>query len=382
MKKNRSFWGILFLGSLVAFLPTCAGDVALNGIVVNPASPSIPAGATQQFKAQGYFNDASNRDVSGEVSWTSSNAAVAIIDSTGLARAVGPGTTTISAISSVPSSYSTSGSTGSTILTVYAATLLSISVTPANPSLPVGVTRQFTATGAYSDGSSFDITSVVAWSSDNPGVATVNSAGLATSLASGTATITAASGGISGNTTLTTNSATLSSLSITPASASLPSIPAGVTRQFTATGSYSDGTSFDITTLVTWASSNAAVATMSSAGLATALTPGTVTLTATSGSISENATLTVTSAALTSISVTPLLPLITVGAKLQMKATGIYADGTSYDITNRVTWTSSNTAQATVGSTGLVSAVAAGTPTLTATFSTVSGNTILSVTSG
>ena len=40
-------------------------------------------------------------------------------------------------------------------------TLVSIAVTPANPSIPGGVARQFTATGTYSDGTSHDITTQV-----------------------------------------------------------------------------------------------------------------------------------------------------------------------------------------------------------------------------
>src|SRR5208337_196818 len=108
-------------------------------------------------------------------------------------------------------------------------TLLSISVTPANPSVPVGVTKQFAASGTYSDGTSHDITMQVTWSSSSASVATVNSSGLATPVVAGTTTITATSGSISGSTTLTVNPATLTSISVTPAN---PSVPVGVTNQF------------------------------------------------------------------------------------------------------------------------------------------------------
>jgi hypothetical protein len=94
--------------------------------------------------------------------------------------------------------------------------LVSISVTPANPSVPVGVTKQFTASGTYSDGTSHDITTQVTWSSSNTSVATVNSSGLATAVGAGTATITATSGSISGNTTLTVTPAGTISLAWDP----------------------------------------------------------------------------------------------------------------------------------------------------------------------
>src|SRR5207237_6636066 len=73
----------------------------------------------------------------------------------GLASAVGTGTSTITA--------TLNGITGSTVLTVSAAVLQSIGVTPANPSVPKGLTQQFTATGTYSDSSTQDLTTQVTW---------------------------------------------------------------------------------------------------------------------------------------------------------------------------------------------------------------------------
>ncbi|MCX5918261.1 MAG: Ig-like domain-containing protein, partial [Deltaproteobacteria bacterium] len=173
-----------------------------------------------------------------------------------------------------------------------------IVVTPANPSIPLGVREQFTATGYYNDGTSHDITTQVTWSSSNPSVATVDSTGLATAFSLGTATITATSAtpssysntGSLGSTTLTVTTANLSSLAVTPVN---PSISVGAIQQFTATGTYSNGTSNDIATQVTWSSSDTSVATIDSNGQAIAVSIGTTTITATSGSISGSTTLTV-----------------------------------------------------------------------------------------
>ena len=171
------------------------------------------------------------------------------------------------------------------------ATLSSIAVTPANQSIAVGATQQFTATGTYSDGSTQDITASVTWSSSDAAKATINASGLATAVSAGSTTITATSGSISGNTTLTVTSAILASIAVTPAN---PSIASGTTQQFTATGTYSDGSTQDITASVTWSSSDAAKATINASGLATAVAAGSTTIRATSGSISGNTTLTVT----------------------------------------------------------------------------------------
>lgn len=93
------------------------------------------------------------------------------------------------------------------------ATLVSIAVTPTNPSIAKGTTQQFTATGTYSDSTTQHITTSVTWSSSNTGVATISNAsgsnGLASAVDVGTTTITATYGSVSGNTTLTVIPATL-----------------------------------------------------------------------------------------------------------------------------------------------------------------------------
>lgn len=93
------------------------------------------------------------------------------------------------------------------------ATLSALTITPTNPSIGVGATQQFTATGTFSDKTTRDMTKFVTWNSSNAVVAvigpitTVNppitTPGLAKALATGTATITASSAGVIGSTTLT-----------------------------------------------------------------------------------------------------------------------------------------------------------------------------------
>ena len=85
-----------------------------------------------------------------------------------------------------------------------AKTLVSISLTPINPSIAKGTVQQFTATGTYSDNSTQNLTTSVSWTSSVPSVASISNAGgsngLATAIAAGTTAITAASGGISSTT--------------------------------------------------------------------------------------------------------------------------------------------------------------------------------------
>jgi hypothetical protein len=104
------------------------------------------------------------------------------------------------------------------------ATLVSISVTPSNPSIALGTTEQFTAIGTFSDKSTQDLTTSVTWSSSATSVATISNAagsnGQAVSVSTGaitSTTVTATSGTISGSTALTvtgTGSGTANVLSI------------------------------------------------------------------------------------------------------------------------------------------------------------------------
>lgn len=113
---------------------------ALTSIAVTPSNPSIPAGTTQQFTATGTYADSSTQNITAQVTWGSSNAAAATINSTGLATGVAAGASTISAVQ---------GSiTGTTTLTVQPA-VLSITTT----SLPAGtVGVSYSATLAANGG--------------------------------------------------------------------------------------------------------------------------------------------------------------------------------------------------------------------------------------
>jgi hypothetical protein len=91
---------------------------------------------------------------------------------------------------------------------------------------------------------------------------------------------------------LTVTSAVVTGIAISPSSTS---VPQGTPVAFTATGTFSDGTTGDISRSVTWASSNTSVATLNSGGIASAVAQGSTTITASTNNITSNsATLTVT----------------------------------------------------------------------------------------
>jgi trimeric autotransporter adhesin len=172
----------------------------------------------------GTFSDGTTQNLTGTVTWTSSNGSVATINNNGLATGLAVGDSTVQAAA---------GSiAGSAALTVTPATLSSIAVTPANPSIPDGTTQEFKATGTYTDGSTQDVTTVVSWSSSNLVVATINRTGLATGVGPGGSTIQASSAGVNGFATLTVASPPIS-VSVSPATLELQA--GSGSQQFTAT---------------------------------------------------------------------------------------------------------------------------------------------------
>jgi 6-phosphogluconolactonase (cycloisomerase 2 family) len=372
------------LGTLSANMTLTVTDATLVSIGVTPINSTLPDGLTAALKATGVFTDHSTRDLTSAVTWSSSLPAVASVDNapaSGLATALSLGTAQLTA---------TLGSvSGTTMLTVTAATLVSIGVTPANPGLAQGLTTQFTATGTYTDNSTQDLTATALWSSSNPALASVSNAagfeGQATALGTGAVTVTAAMGAIQGSTTLTVTPATLVSIAVTPAN---PSIAGGTTQQFAATGTYTDNSTQNLTTAVVWSSSNSGVAAVSNAagsnGLATGLGQGASTIGAALGGVSGSTALDVTPATLVSLTVIPANPSTPKGGTQQFTVTGTYTDHSTQDLTSSVSWSSSDPSVVTIsnaaGTNGLAATLATGSVTITASLGTVSGSTALTVT--
>jgi N-acetylneuraminic acid mutarotase len=161
--------------------------------------------------------------------------------------------------------------------------LVSIAVTPATPSLPIGLTQQFVATGTFTDTSTATLTANVSWATTAPFVAAVNStSGMATALALGAATVTATSGSLAGSTTVTVVPAVLESITLSP-NPLLTGV--GIVRPLSAQGLYSDGTSATLTSTATWSSASTSVATVSG-GMVTGVSFASTTVTASSAGVS------------------------------------------------------------------------------------------------
>jgi len=258
--------------------------VRLTSIAISPASPTVPKTTTRQLQAIGSYNNNTTQDLTSLVSWTSSAPSIATIGNTsankGFVTALQVGTSTITA--------RLSPITSTTTLTVGPAPLTSIVVAPATASVAAGVAQQFTATGHYADGTVQDVTATAAWASSNQTVASVSVTGLAATATEGTANITASIGPVSGSGQLTVSEAALTSLSVAP---EIVWVGVGSNRQYTATGTFTDGSSRNVTTSVIWSTSDAALATVDGFGLATSTGDGVATIIATAGTVNGSATM-------------------------------------------------------------------------------------------
>ncbi len=180
----------------------------------------------------------------------------------------------------------------------------------------------------------------------------------------------------SGNNSTPPASPVLSSIQITTPSTT---VPLGATQGLTATGTYSDGHTHDLSDKVTWSSSADNVVTVSSLGTVTGLTMGAAVVTATSGSVSSTIDLTVGPAALSQINISPSAPNTPPNTMQQLVAVGRYTDGTAREVNNLVTWSSSDESKVTISTSGLATALATGTPTVTATSANISGSATMTV---
>jgi hypothetical protein len=209
------------LGSDEWYQPTSFTPTNLVSIAVAPASSFLMPGQTQQFVSTGTFNDGSTQTLQ-SVIWSSSNPSAAIISnstgSAGIVNAQAQGATTLTA---------TAGDVGGSA-SLNVAGLVSLTISPSNPSIAIGSGQQFTATGTFSDGSQQNVTAPVTWSSSNSstvliGTGSLGLQGYAAGAASGTATITGTLGSVSASTSVTVQSSTTTTtpniLTVSPSTA-------------------------------------------------------------------------------------------------------------------------------------------------------------------
>ncbi len=329
--------------------------VPVATVTVSPATETIVVGQTAPLVAR--VADSTGAVLNGRtVTWASDRTSVAtVIAATGVVTAVAPGTARITA--------SSGGRSGSAVVTVPVIPVASIAITPASATLLPGETLRLTARTLDAQGRTLT-GRAVAWIGGAPAVATIDTAGVVTAIAPGTAVMVASSEGARASVPMTVVPVTVHRVTITPAA---QSVEAGASLQLTA--AITDRLGRPVaSTVATWVSSNPALATISASGRVTGVAPGRVTISATSDGITGTTTVTVIPIRVATVTVSPgtiaLHPTRTAQLTVQL------ADsvGRPLSLTGRtITWASASPPLATVSGAGVVSALAPGTVAITAT---------------
>ena len=225
------------------------------------------------------------------LTWTSSDATLASVDSSGLIVAIAPGTVTIRA-----TSVATPTVSGSVALTITAAPRVrTITVSPAADSALIGQSRAFVATVSADSG----VVRTVVWRSSTPSVATIDNTGRVTAVGAGSTTITAlavADSTVRATAILSVRAPVVRSVSFTLAS----SVAVGRTVDAVPTVVADSGADVRMT----WSSSTPAIAQIDASGRVTAISAGTTTITLRSvavPAVSRSATLSVVAPPFTSV---------------------------------------------------------------------------------
>ncbi len=295
---------------------TCSSEVfftvTVNSIPTISGNTSVCVGSTEQLTGTGTPD--------GTTPWSTSDAGVATVSTTGLVTGVSAGTVTITYMDN-------NGCQNTTTVTVNDLPTIS-----GNAPICGTGTVQLTGSGTPN--------ATTPWTSSNAGVATVDNSGLVTGVSAGTTTITYTNdNGCQVTETVTVNP--------TPTISGNAPICIGDNVQLTGSG-IPDGTT-------PWTSSNTSVATVSNTGLVSGVTAGTSTITYTDNNGCQN-TVTVTVNA---------LPTISGVTTLCSGSTSALTGSGTPNATNP--WTSSNATVATIDASGVVTAVSAGTTTITYT---------------
>ncbi len=311
-----------------------------------------------------------------EVTWSVDDQSVLRLDQDDEVTAIRAGEAVVSA-------HGPRGLTASQQVLVVPGAPQDILLVPEADTIDVGSSLAVAATVLDFGGNELEVD--LQWSSGNPGVASVDSAGTVTGVAPGAAEIHASAGGVSGSMSVlvTDPDRSVEGIRIVPA---LLSLPVGGSATLAFEGFDSDGLPVPLPDTLggAWGTDAPAVATVSSEGVVVAIGPGTAVITVTAGAWSATATVTVTIAPPVVVEVEFMSPsadtTMTAGAILELSA--VARDAAGEVVETPVSFSSSAPAVAQIVGGSQVEAREAGAATLTATADGISASVTVTVEAG
>jgi uncharacterized protein YjdB len=257
---------------------------AVTGVLVLPPTNTVAVGATRTLNVA--LTDKDGQTVAGRaVTFSTSNPAIATVNSSGTVTGIAVGNVTITGQSILDAV------SGNASVSVVPVAVSSVAITPAGAQTVFqGLTLQLSATTRDNTGAILT-GRPVNWTTSNPAIATVSSGGLVTGVGLGNAQITAESEGVTNSVSVTVSPRQVATVGLTP---NPGTVKMGSALQMSL--DLRDASGNQLTTVgrtVAWDSSNKPVATVSD-GVVTGLSSGTATITVTVDGRSASAIVNVT----------------------------------------------------------------------------------------
>jgi len=254
---------------------------APHTVMLTPATAVLFTGSATTFGAA--VLDQFGTALDGRtINWSSSNPAIASVNSNGQVSAVAAGTVTIRAANAALSSTAS--------VTVQNVPVASVTLAPLAPSLERGTTVALFVTAKDAAGNTLP-NRPVSWTSSAPAVATVSSSGVVSGVGAGSATISATVEGHNVQTTATVTEPPPPPISYVTVTLNSTVLTVGqgtsaVARAYDVNGDL-------VASPISWSSSNPATAAVNASGTVQALSAGSTTIRALAGAIEGLASVTV-----------------------------------------------------------------------------------------
>lgn len=361
---GRAFAAIAALTSWACGSTEPGATTQVASIAVNPSTPSVAVNA--QVPLQAEVRDAGGALVpDAAIVWTVQDPTVVSVSAAGVVTGLKLGTSQVAA--------NALGKSGIATVTVTATPVASVVVQPATVQVQAGKTYQLVA--SVLDAAQNPLTGrPITWTSGTPAVATVSNTGLVTALTPGSARITATSGGVSGDATVTVVPIPVASVSLSPGNST---IVQNATISFTATTRDASGGVLT-SRAIAWTVDRPEVANLSAASgqtiVVTGGVSGTAVLRATSEGNSATVTVTVNDGAVNSVNVTSSATNNTIKKNTSTTISAIVYDAANKRLQGRtVTWSVPGGDPATISPTSSVTSTGANSVATT----TATGKSVL-----
>ena len=347
----------------------------IEKIAIAPLVSSLAQGITLQMSATAFYNDGSKADITKSAQWTSSDTNISKIDSNGTLTTISAGNHTISA------NYEEFSA--ETDITINDATLESLNINPASPSIIKNTNFELNVVGIFSNGTTLDISNQVTWNVEKTTILSHIDNNHFKGLEVGKSEVSATLNDISNSVYVDVILGTLTAIQI-EYDDNLNIV--GDEIPISAIGIYAEGYKQDISNEVDWiVSDDSKLSITASSQLASTLDSGAVILTAQLGDIKATETITIKqqTATLASLELIANNVSLSLNENKQFQVIGLYSDGSRLDLTKKALWTSDNADVLTISNNlnyeGNALALQAGHANITAAFSSLTASIAITV---